>query len=233
MPKIKICGLFRQEDISYVNEARPDYAGFVFAKSRRQVTASQAARLRSGLGEGIVPVGVFVNAPVQDIAALYREGVIAAVQLHGSEDKDYIRRLKDVCEAPAIKAVSVRNREDLLPWAAGSGADFLLLDHGAGGTGERFNWQLVLGDNPADGTRPGSGQDTAGCTAGCTAFSLPYFIAGGITVHNITEALSLKPDGPKPYGIDVSSGAETGGVKDRDKILKLVELVRRNGGLAE
>jgi phosphoribosylanthranilate isomerase len=227
MPKIKVCGLFREEDIDYVNEARPDYAGFVFAKSRRQVTASLAARLRSRLGEGIVPAGVFVNAPVQDIAALYRDGIIAVVQLHGGEGRDYILRLKGVCEAPVIKAIPVKSREDLLPWTAEGaraaavlpGADFLLLDNGAGGTGETFNWRLALGDRA----------DNGGNAAGQRAFTLPCFIAGGITVHNIEEALTLRPGGAKPYGIDVSSGAETGGLKDREKILRLVELVRKNG----
>ena len=84
--KIKICGLFRSEDIDYVNEARPDYVGFVFAESRRQVSPEQAANLRSRLANGIVPVGVFVNAPAANIAALYRDGVISIAQLHGAED---------------------------------------------------------------------------------------------------------------------------------------------------
>jgi phosphoribosylanthranilate isomerase len=227
MPKIKICGLFREEDIAYVNEARPDYIGFVFAKSRRQVTPSRAARLRSRLADGITPVGVFVNAPAEDIAALYRDGIIAFVQLHGGEDGGYIRRLREACDAPVIKAVSVTRREDILPRAAGAGskskseADFLLLDHGAGGTGGRFNWRRVLGGG--DGDRPRGG------AAG--AVSVPYFLAGGVTVHTLSEALSLNADGPplpglRFYGIDVSSGAESGGVKDRDKILRLVELVR-------
>jgi phosphoribosylanthranilate isomerase len=227
-PKIKICGLFREEDIGYVNEARPDYIGFVFAKSQRQVTASRAARLRSRLGEGIIPVGVFVNAPIPDIAALVREGTIAAVQLHGNEDRAYIRRLRETCEAPVIKAVPVTRREDFLPWTAGpeagAGPDFLLLDHGAGGTGERFDWRLVLDGGPV--VRAGD------------AASVPYFLAGGIDVYTLQEALSLNSGGqPSPgmkfsglrfYGIDVSSGAETNGVKDRDKILRLVELTRRN-----
>ena len=223
MPKIKICGIFREEDIGYVNEARPDYIGFVFAKSRRQVRASLAARLRSRLGAGIVPAGVFVNAPIQDIAALYREGTIAVVQLHGGEDEDYIRRLKEACEAPVIKAVSVKTREDLPPWAAGGGADFLLLDHGAGGTGERFNWKLVLSGDSPDPIKGPSNQGAG----------FPYFLAGGVDVHTIEEALRVNAGGVRPlgltfYGIDVSSGAETDGVKDRDKILRLVELVRNH-----
>jgi phosphoribosylanthranilate isomerase len=215
MPKIKICGLFREEDIAYVNEARPDYIGFVFAESRRRVTPSRAARLRSRLTDGITPVGVFVNAAVEDIAALYRDGIIALVQLHGGEDGGFIRRLKEACDAPVIKAAPVTRREDILPWTAE--ADFLLLDHGAGGTGERFDWRSVL---------DGNGGGAAG------ASGIPYFLAGGVTVQTLPEALRLNSGGPplpglRFYGIDVSSGAEANGVKDRAKILRLVELVRK------
>ncbi|MDR2246142.1 MAG: phosphoribosylanthranilate isomerase [Treponema sp.] len=226
MPKIKICGLFREEDIAFVNEARPDYIGFVFAKSRRQVTPSQAARLRSKLGAGIVPVGVFVNAPVKDIAALCRAGTIAVVQLHGGEDEGYIRCLREACDAQVIKAAPVKTRDDLLPRAAGGGADFLLLDHGAGGTGERFNWQLVVREGEAAGMSRTSGPSFR-------PSGFPYFLAGGVDVHTLSEALAVNAGGIPSlglafYGIDVSSGAETGGVKDRDKILRLVELVRKH-----
>jgi phosphoribosylanthranilate isomerase len=245
MVKIKICGLFREDDIAYVNEARPDYAGFVFARSRRQVTAAQAAKLRERLAEGIVPVGVFVDAPLEDIGALYREGVIAIAQLHGGEDREYVRRLKGEWGLPVIKAVAVRGREDIAQWepansaeaaesvagqttGAGhapeslrTGPDFLLLDHGAGGTGERFDWKRVLSGNAVDG-KDSDTTDGKGV--------LPYFIAGGITDSNIREALSLELFGVKPFGIDVSSGAETDGLKDRDKIARLVKIVRQYGG---
>ncbi|MDR3357127.1 MAG: phosphoribosylanthranilate isomerase [Spirochaetaceae bacterium] len=212
MPKIKVCGLFREEDADYVNEARPDYAGFVFAESRRQVTLRLAARLRKRLAEGIVPVGVFVNAAIEDVAALHRDGIIDMAQLHGGEDRGYIRRLKAVCAAPVIRAVAVGNRAGILP-GAWEDADFLLLDGLAGGSGERFDWRLVS-----------AGGDLA------AACRLPCFIAGGITADNVKAALETRPGGEPPYGIDVSSGAETDGVKDRDKIIRLVELVRNNGG---
>jgi phosphoribosylanthranilate isomerase len=201
--KIKICGLFRDEDIDYVNEAGPDFIGFVFAKSKRQVSAETAAKLRDSLREGIVPVGVFVNAPVEEVAALYRDGVIAIAQLHGEESPEYIGELKGRCGAPVIKAVRVESREDIVR-AASCGADYLLLDHGSGGTGRRFDWSL-LGDEKYLG-----------------ALSIPCFLAGGIDVHNIEEALSYRP-----FAVDVSSGAETGSVKDREKILRLVEQVRK------
>jgi phosphoribosylanthranilate isomerase len=91
MTKIKICGLFRDCDIEYVNEARPDYAGFVFAESRRRVTTGHAGKLRERLAVDIKPVGVFVDAPAEDIAMLYSEGIIAMAQLHGGEDESYIK----------------------------------------------------------------------------------------------------------------------------------------------
>ncbi|GHT74576.1 N-(5'-phosphoribosyl)anthranilate isomerase [Spirochaetia bacterium] len=205
--KIKLCGLFRDEDIDFANEARPDYIGFVFAKSRRQVTAVQAARMRARLREGIVPVGVFVNAPVEEVAALYRDGVIGVAQLHGAEDWDYIAALKERCNVPVIKAVKVKRQIDLTPMEhksnSATGADFLLLDNGPGGTGRRFDWALLQ-----DGDY-------------LNTLSIPCFLAGGIDVSNIGEALRFRP-----YGIDVSSGAETDGVKDRDKMIRLVEIVR-------
>ncbi|MDR1250395.1 MAG: phosphoribosylanthranilate isomerase [Treponema sp.] len=208
MTKIKICGLFRDDDIAFANEAGPDYAGFVFAKSRRQVFPAQAARLRSRLRSGVTPVGVFVNEAADRIAELCRDGIIGMVQLHGSEDAAYIEALREALGAaavPVIKAVRAESREAVLE-AALVGADYLLLDHGTGGTGKSFDWALLEG-----------GEFLAG-------LSVPCFLAGGVDVYNMEEALALKP-----FGIDVSSGAETGGTKDRDKMIRLVAMARSRG----
>ena len=151
--KIKICGLFRDEDIDYVNEARPDYCGFVFAPSRRQVSPAQAARLRRRLAEGVVPVGVFIDAPAADIAALYRDGVIGIAQLHGGEDEAYVVRLKEASgdtPIPVIKVIksnSVIFTTSNLRFAEHGGlinscADYYLIDSGAG-SGKTFNWDLL------------------------------------------------------------------------------------------
>ncbi|MDR1326106.1 MAG: phosphoribosylanthranilate isomerase [Treponema sp.] len=196
--KIKICGLFREEDIDYANEAMPDYVGFVFAPSRRQLTAAQAAALRARLREGITPVGVFVDAPVERIAALYNEGIFALAQLHGHEDAAYLAALKRLCPAPLIKAVRIsRDTQHALSMDA---VDFFLFDNGAGGTGQTFDWGIL--------------PDLTAC------LRKPYFLAGGLNGDNITAALALKP-----FAIDVSSGAETNGVKDRGKMLSLVQQV--------
>lgn len=195
--KIKICGLFRLEDIDYVNEALPDYIGFVFAKSRRQVTAEQAEELRKKLDAGIQTVGVFVNAPMEDAVSLLKNGVIDIAQLHGSEDEAYMMRLKSETHSQIIKAIRVERAEDILD-AQNSPADFLLLDHGAGGTGEAFDWKLIR------------------------ECRKPYFLAGGIHAGNINQAMQTGT----PFAIDLSSGVETDGVKDKDKILEIIRRVR-------
>ncbi|MDR1950192.1 MAG: phosphoribosylanthranilate isomerase [Spirochaetaceae bacterium] len=209
--KIKICGLFREEDIGFANEAGPDYIGFVFAKSRRQVSPEQAARLRSRLREGIVPVGVFVNAPVEEIATLYRDGLIDIAQLHGSEDAAYIRRLKTHPAAgsrpaiPVIKTLVVENRDPHLP--PDLPADYILLDSGAG-SGTPFDWTLLTASPRISSL--------------LTPHYLPCFLAGGIDRYTIEKAMSFRP-----YGIDLSSGAETGGLKDREKMIDLVGKLRK------
>jgi phosphoribosylanthranilate isomerase len=202
--KIKICGLFREEDIGYANEAQPDYIGFVFAKSPRQVSPALAARLQGRLDLGIIPVGVFVNAPVEEIAALYRNGIISIAQLHGDEDGPYIAALKTLTAGgmQVIKALRAETAGAAPGGSAGS-ADYLLLDHGVGGTGKAFDWGVV------EKLREGYPQ-------------MPWFLAGGIGPHNIADAVLLRS-----FGIDVSSGAESGGLKDREKILKLVQAVKK------
>lgn len=195
MPKIKICGLCRPCDVDFVNEACPDYIGFVFAESRRRVTAEEAARLRGGLRADIVPAGVFVNEKVEVVARLYMDGIIQTVQLHGDEDDGYIRELRGIADIPVIKSFRVRTEKDVFR-AQSSPADYILYDGGAG-TGGKFDWRFLKNQ-----TRP-------------------FFMAGGINGQNIKEALSFSP-----FCIDVSSGAESGGRKDREKILKLVREVR-------
>lgn len=197
MSKIKICGLSRMEDIAAVNRCRPDYIGFVFAKSRRQVTPERAKELKNALDTGIQVVGVFVNAPPDEIAALAGEGLMDLVQLHGEEDEAAVRQVKALTGLPVIKALRVDSRESVLCWRD-SAADYLLLDNGPGGTGQRFDWSLL------------------------PEMHRPYFLAGGLCIENLPAALALSP-----YCLDVSSGAETGGVKDADKIEQIVRMVRK------
>jgi len=197
MTKIKICGLTRQCDIDAVNREKPEYIGFVFAKSRRQITATQAAALRKTLSPEITPVGVFVNETIENILSLVNNTVIDAIQLHGSEDEQYIQKLKKLTNKPVIKAIGVENKGDVQKWSNTS-ADYLLLDYKSGGTGQMFDWNLI-----------GETQ-------------LPYFLAGGLTTENVEEAITKTT----PYAVDVSSGVETNGTKDPEKIKDFIKKVR-------
>lgn len=197
MTKIKICGLSRLEDIDYVNELKPDYAGFVFAKSPRQITREHAITLRMSLDKAIPSVGVFVDELPKIVGAYAEDGIIDFVQLHGHEDNTYIRNLRFQTGCEIIQAFSVRCREDLKrAWA--SEADYILLDHGTGGTGESFDWSLL------------------------EEMERPYFLAGGLNPENVAEAITRF----HPYAVDISSGVETGGCKDKDKIQMCIRRIR-------
>lgn len=204
MVKIKICGLRREEDISYVNECNPDYVGFVFAKSRRQVTREQAKHLRSQLNAGIIPVGVFVNEEMETIAELVLDGIIDVVQLHGEETEQDIERLRELTnkKVKIIKAIRVESKSDIEKSREFS-ADYLLFDTFSkeeyGGTGKTFDWTLLK------------------------EVQVPFFLAGGISSTNIKEAA----DCVTPYAFDVSSAVETDGCKDREKILSLMDRTRQ------
>ena len=197
--KIKICGLCRLEDIDAVNYAMPDYIGFVFAKSKRQIGKKMAATLKKKLDQHIPAIGVFSNQPIAFITDLYQNGIIDGIQLHGAEEDEYIRRLRRSCQCKIIKSVSIDNKLPVLPKAA----DYLLFDTASeqgGGTGKPFNWNIL-----ANYQGP------------------PYFLAGGLTSENISDALRHL----LPFSVDVSSGVETSGVKDLNKINNFVQMVRR------
>lgn len=134
--KIKICGLKNPADIDYVNEAKPDYIGFVFAESRRGITSKTAAEYKKRLSSKIIAVGVFVNAEISLITKLHDAGTISIAQLHGSESEQYIDTLKKACDIPVIKALNAGN---VYP----QNADYLLFDSGKGGTGKAFDWSLI------------------------------------------------------------------------------------------
>jgi phosphoribosylanthranilate isomerase len=200
--KIKICGLSRPCDIQYVNEAKPDYCGFIvnFPKSHRNVSPDTVRALVKDLDPAVTPVGVFVDQPVEDVAALLLDGTIRVAQLHGSEDEAYIASLRALAPGrPIWKAFKVRAPEDVAA-ANASSADLVLLDNGAG-TGETFDWSLT------------------------SLARRPYLLAGGLTPQNLPQAIQ----GARPYGVDLSSGVETDKVKDRAKVLAAVAAARCAG----
>lgn len=201
--KIKICGLTRPEDIACVNRLLPDYIGFVFwPRSRRLVTRQQAAQLKAMLSPEIRAVGVFVDAPMEEVAGLLAEGIIDMAQLHGEESEEDIRYLQTATGKPVIKAVKVHGRQDVEAWLD-SAADFLLFDSGMG-SGQTFDWSLLKG------------------------VKRPYFLAGGLGPDNLEQVLNHGG----PYGVDLSSSVESDGRKNPEKMRRVMELVRsvRIGG---
>lgn len=213
MQKIKLCGMMKPCDIEYANRVKPDLVGFIFANTRRKISAAQAKQFREALDAEIPAVGVFVNEDISVIASLVQDGCIDMIQLHGEEDVDYIRRLREICDVPVIKAVKVQTVEQIRQ-AAALPVDYLLLDtyrKGVlGGTGEAFDWELLREAKAA-----------AGDTAEGALFGKPYFLAGGLHTGNLREAAALGS-----YGLDVSSGIETEGSKDFDKMVEVVKIVR-------
>lgn len=203
MTKIKLCGLYRECDIDYANEAVPDYVGFVllFPKSHRCITAEMAKKFKKKLSPAIQTVGVFVDAPPRRCAEYANSGIIDLIQLHGSEDADYIGLLRKICRVPIIKAVKVSTVSDL-EQAAKLPVDFLLLDHGTG-TGKPFDHRILDG----------------------TSLPLPYFLAGGLSPRNISEVIQKY----RPYAVDLSSGIETDRKKDREKMIAAVQAARETG----
>lgn len=204
MVKVKICGIKTLQDVEAVNRQKPDMAGFVFYPlSKRYVSLITARQLKAKLNKKIKSIGVFVNAPVEEIAAAAELGIINLVQLHGDETNAYIAELRKICKLPIIKAVRVQDETDIKR-AGFYNCDYLLFDtyskSAYGGTGKQFNTQLLAG----------------------VKIHKPYFVAGGLTVDNLKDAVK----GLKPYAVDVSGGVETCGSKDEAKIKAFIKQLK-------
>jgi phosphoribosylanthranilate isomerase len=200
MTKIKICGLTRTEDIEMVNEFLPDYIGFVFAKSRRQVSAEQAKELKNKLRPAIKAVGVFVNEKPENIAEIANQGIIDLIQIHGDEDAAYCAQLRKLTQAPIIKVVRVE-REDDFAGIEEFDCDYYLFDTLSskeyGGTGKAFDHSLLHNKE----------------------IKKPFFVAGGLNQDNVAAVIEVI----KPFGVDTSGGVETGGIKDVNKIKEFIK----------
>ena len=198
MVKIKICGLKRLEDIEIVNKYRPDYMGFVFADTKRKVSHELARQLKDKLDPKIISVGVFVDAPKEEIVELFENGTIEMAQLHGLESEDYIKDLKAMTDNKliVIKAIEMSQDTDLLKYDS-SNADYLLLDSGKG-SGKTFDWRLIRKDLKKD-----------------------FFLAGGLNKDNVTQAIEEF----EPYAVDLSSSLEVNGFKNEDKIKEIMEII--------
>ena len=222
-PKVKMCGISKVETIPAVVDAKPDYMGLVFAPSKRQVTVDQAKTLVEELHkqyanrynrdaeqysnqtlihqEFIKTVGIFVNETLDNLVTIATEVNLDAVQLHGDEDEAFIQSLKERTNVEVWKAVQIRSAADAEAWIDSS-ADMLLFDayhkDERGGTGEVFDWSCL------------------------DEFERPFMLAGGIDSTNVARAIRTV----RPYGIDISSGIETDGVKDDEKIKAFTNIVR-------
>ena len=196
---VKFCGIRREEDIEAVNETRPDLAGFILVRDRRRyISPDKVCELRQKLDPSIKAVGVFIDEDIEEVRRLLNEGIIDIAQLHGNESDEYIRELKSSTGATVIKAVGIRDADDVRR-AEASPADLVIVDSPGGGTGSTFNWDLLQ------------------------KIERPYILAGGINSENITEAVEML----NPYGVDVSSGIETDGYKDKAKMEAFMRLVKK------
>ena len=212
-PKVKMCGISKVETIPAVVEAKPDYMGLVFAPSKRQVTVEQAKILIEELHKQCInhydtkvvkTVGVFVNETLDNLVRIADTANLDAVQLHGDEDEAFIQSLKERTNVEVWKAIQIRTAADTEKWIDSS-ADMLLFDayhkDERGGTGEVFDWSSL------------------------DAFERPFMLAGGIDSTNVARAIHTV----RPYGIDISSGIETNGVKDDEKITAFTKIVKSIG----
>ena len=212
-PKVKMCGISKVETIPAIVDAKPDYMGLVFAPSKRQVTVEQAKILIEELHKQCInhydikvvkTVGVFVNETLDNLVRIADTANLDAVQLHGDEDEAFIQSLKERTNVEVWKAIQIRTAADTEKWIDSS-ADMLLFDayhkDERGGTGEVFDWSSL------------------------DAFERPFMLAGGIDSTNVARAIRTV----RPYGIDISSGIETNGVKDDEKITAFIKIVKSIG----
>ncbi len=205
MPRIrvKICGIMTPEAAAAAAEAGADAIGLVFAPYRRQVTPAQAREIILSLPPFITTVGLFVDAPADDVESLARALCLGSVQLHGTEPPEICEHLSGR-GLRVIKALHVGYRLDQNLLVRYRSASALLLDTHVeglpGGTGRTFPWEVAAGLS--------------------TDFRI--IVAGGLTPDNVTRALDIL----RPYGVDVTSGVETDGRKDPAKIRAFIKQVR-------
>jgi len=199
MTKVKICGLMRSEDVQAVNEYLPDYIGLIFAPSRRRLSLEKAKALCKALSTGIQRVGVFVNEEPGVMMHIKRECGLDVLQIYQDEPKELAALEGEIWRGIRVKDEASLNAVGKLK------ADAYLLDAYSsaayGGVGETFNWVL----------------------AQKAAALADIVLAGGLTPENVEAAILAV----SPYAVDVSSGVETDGQKDAEKIRNFIDRARR------
>lgn len=200
MIKIKICGLTRGIDVEYVNKLRPEYAGFVFAKSRRKLSIDTALKLRQKLNKDIKAVGIFVNEDIEIVQEIAKKVKLDVLQFHGEEDIEYTKNFKNF---EVWKAIPIKNKDDISNIYKYKNIRLLLdskVDGIKGGSGKSFDWNILKGHNLED----------------------KIILAGGLNCENVQDAIKTI----HPFAVDVSSGIEVNGFKDFNKMKKFIDKVR-------
>lgn len=193
MTKVKICGLSTKEAVEVAVNSGADYIGFVFAKSKRQVGIKQASHLAQFIPKTVQKVGVFVSPTLMELQEAIVKVPLDLVQIHGEFSDEDFEKL----DVPSIRAIPVEKTLEEIQ----TKADFLLFDAPLAGSGKTFDWKLLKDEN----------------------IEKPYFLAGGLTVDNVKQAITFF----RPYAVDVSSGVETDGKKDLLKIMRFIESVKK------
>lgn len=200
MTLVKICGLQEVEHVRAAVEGGANAIGFVFAKSRRQITLSQAQRMAVAVPQNVLKVGVFVNETVENIKKHVKEVPLDYVQLHGDETIEFAKSLR----VPVIKAFSISSKQDVQN-ALTYEVDLYLFDTPSiefrGGSGKTFDWGVLDSEDiPKE----------------------KVILAGGLNAENVREAIQTV----RPFMVDVSSGVETDQRKDESKIRAFIRAVR-------
>jgi phosphoribosylanthranilate isomerase len=193
LTKVKICGLITKEAVEAAVNSGADYIGFVFAKSKRQVGIKQASHLAQFIPKTVQKVGVFVSPTLMELQEAIVKVPLDLVQIHGEFSDEDFEKL----DVPSIRAIPVEKTLEEIE----TKADFLLFDAPLAGSGKTFDWELLKDEN----------------------IEKPYFLAGGLTVDNVKQAITFF----RPYAVDVSSGVETDGKKDLLKIMRFIESVKK------
>lgn len=209
MTNVKICGIRTAKTLQLLADLQVDYVGFVFAASKRQISGREAGQLLAAVENHPVPVGVFVNPSIDELEEVLSAAPLAVIQLHGQESPAFCQEVKERFGKAVWKAISV-GKPGFAPTSLAeyrSHVDGFLFDtyHAdmAGGSGKRFDWSVI----------PQLQQLTDGQVS---------IFAGGIDGHNVSELLAAYA----PQAIDISSGVETDGVKDEQKIREFMRRVR-------
>lgn len=198
--RIKICGMQNVAAALAAAEAGADAIGMVFAQSKRQVTPRIAREICQALPPFVSKVGVFVDSNVEEVKEIAALCGLDTLQFHGQESVEYCSQFSQT----VIKAFRIQNKESLKQLTEFNKYTLLLDSFStgqAGGTGRAFPWELA--------------EEAGGLYR--------IILAGGLSAENVVAAIQSV----QPFGVDVSSGVETGGVKDIRKIEQFINKIRR------